>query len=711
MVRVQWRGVGPTRVRQRAIVGLIVGCGMAIASCSSSGGARPQEPTDTVAPGEPVVFVEAARFGRGRAVAAATDGRTVVIGTTVGVVTRAAGTESVTELPTSLDIPIADVALAGDGRSTLLRDSTGAAELWALGDAPELLATLSGVESADFTDDGALLLVATRTTLARLSTADGSTVATGELATGDEIITVGWDTANGQGLAVSGREDRSTASWWTGATDLLPVDIDQPTEIERVAVDASRGRVLVASSIPGERFEGRLGAWDIATSNERFSTRTRTVAGSMEWALGVDGRVLAVDGSDLRLIDVDGTTVATWTRRSTTSVTEIVERRNSSGFAVVDAAGSISLVDSDGAETAVLASSGRPLADVGEFAGSPGIVSVDNAGRIRLWGDDGELLAAVDEYHAGGVREVDVSATGEMIGFGTSVGNAGVLRIGDGVGSPGTEPVDLPTDLAQSEGNIDTVRFTNDDAALLTGVSERNGDLSFDDTQTRWDLAGRTRTFVVNGIVLRVMGCVSFFNTIRVTPDGERFVAPFHDFTVSLRSVDDGSLIHEFPAHSSSVLDLVISPDGTRLVTTADDWTLRVWNLDDYTLESEYETAPGGYRSIAFLADATSLVTADISGALRVLDLETGSLSQPFAGEVGADGRIEVSPDGRYVAAGSQEGTIGLWSLATGELVSTVEAHEGLVTTVSFVPDGSQLVSGSADGTIKLWDLVAGMTG
>lgn len=679
-----------------------------IAACGPGGGGQGSDDAeDDQVRGEPVSLVEAAQFGRGRAVAAASDGTTLIVATTVGVVgTPVASPDQIVDYPTSLDAPLEAVSLASGGGAVFLQAAVGAAELWSAGPAPALLATLADVESGEFTDDGAVLLVATATTLNRLSVGDGSVVATVELPAGSEIDTVAWESATGEAMVLATGDSGATAWEWTADGELLPVDIGDTTGAERAVLDTARQRVLVETPEAGERFSGNLRAWDRSTSSELFTVDVGTGGGSARWAVGTDGQILTVDGSEIRLLDLDGQIVSSWLRRRTESVTSIVGLQNGSGFAVADAGGSVSLIDVEGRTTAVTPSDGRLLLDVAEFAGTPGIVTVDDQGRVRLWADDGTPLAAVDDYFAGFVREVAVSPAGDEVGFGTSAGNAGVLTLADDTTTAAGGSLPLPTDLAQTEGNIDTVRFTNDGASLLTGVSERNGDLSFDDTQTRWELAGPSRSFAVGGEVERVMGCMAYYNTIRVTPDGEAFVAPFHNFTVSLRNVDDGSLIHEFPAHKSSVLDVAISPDGELLVTAADDWTVRVWDLEDYTLVSEFETAPGGYRSIAFLPDGDALVTADISGVIRVLDLDDGSLSEPFAEGVSADSRIAVSPDGGYVAAGSLDGRVGVWTVEGSELVDQVEAHEDGVGAVTFTPDGAQVVSGSRDGTIKVWDLV-----
>ena len=243
-----------------------------------------------------------------------------------------------------------------------------------------------------------------------------------------------------------------------------------------------------------------------------------------------------------------------------------------------------------------------------------------------------------------------------------------------------------------------------DGTAVVSGVSEANGTNSFDDTLSRWDLDSDERRFAVGGIPEPIMGCTEFRNTVLVSPDGSFFVAPFHDFSVSIRSTDDGSVVHEFPEHISIVWDLAISRDGTLLASSSDDWTVRVWDLDDYRLVTEIETKPGGFLEVAFTPDGRSLVASDISGTIQVLDLGTTAASATFELRKAPGARMAVSPDGRYVAAGADDsGAIRLWDLTTGRVVQELDGHAATVSSVEFMPDGLGLVSGSLDGTVRYW--------
>lgn len=361
---------------------------------------------------ESVELVEAAQFGRGRAVAAATDGSTMIVATTVGVVSRTLDSDETIEYPTSLTLPVVEVSLTADGTAVLLQDAVRAAELWSVDPEPELLAALADVESVEFTDDGTTLLVADSASVRQLSTTDGSPTPVGTVGPGEKIVSVAWDTATGESVVVVDDGERSTATRWSAGATPRPIEPGEFGGEDRLLLDATRDRLVVGSPRPEDHFEGRLSAWDLATSETRFTIDVGTVADSSNWAIGADGRLFTVDGSHLRLIDPDGEEVTTWARRSIETVASIIALRHGEGYAVVDAGGSITVVDADGHATAALASSGRLLTHVDEFAGTPGMISVDDQGRIRMWGTDGMLVAGIDDYLAGAAREVTVSPSG-----------------------------------------------------------------------------------------------------------------------------------------------------------------------------------------------------------------------------------------------------------------------------------------------------------
>ena len=620
---------------------------------------------------------------------------TSVIATTIGVNIHRDGT--IVEIPTSLQPPLVDVAITRDSRSAFLLGTSGAAELWAI-DTPRLIHSFDTAVSARFSDDGRSVDVVESDAVTRVLTTDGSTVSRSSHKISGPIVATAWFGPDGQAWMIGAD---GAGEIWTGTA--IADDSADPTltaQVQRAVGDPSSNRVVLGRAGDG-RFAGSLVSVDSVTGEELWSREIGDDATGPTWDVGHDGSVLAVADMEAQLLGLDGAIDASWALTGVESVVSVIALGDSPGYAIVRARGSIEFVDADGVVIADVVTAGKRLVDPTAVVPAGGIIAADGDGRVRRWDSTGGVVDDITSFVAGRINDVSVSADGSMAASAASDGNVAVLELNTPL------PIEpMPQRFIHTEGKVDTVAFTPDSASLVSGVSEANGTNSFDDTLSRWDLATDERRFAVGGIPEPIMGCTEFRNTVLVSPDGEFFAAPFHDFSVSLRDADDGSVIHEFPEHISIVWDLAISHDGSKLATSSDDWTVRVWDLDDYELLSEIETRPGGFLEISFTPDGQSLVVSDISGSVQLLDLAAGTISAAFEGKKNPEARLAVSPDGRYVAAGSDDsGVIRIWDTSTGQIAQELIGHMATVSTVEFTPDGLGLVSGSLDGTVRRWQV------
>jgi WD40 repeat protein len=647
-------------------------------------------------------FRQVTRFGHGRAITVATSDRADIVATTIGVdVVRPDVTEA---LPTALRPPLADALVTADASTALLIDVDGAGELWSIDD-QRLLSSIDGVVSARFADDATHVDVVTVDSFRRLSSADGSTLAATARTVAEPTAAgerspemVAWFGPQTQPLVISDTTDGRRGDTWADGTRAQVPDLDVRGRIGRVVGDPTGDRAVLGVEGAG-RFAGELVAIDTSTGAQRWSLQVGDDAVEPLWDVGHDGRTFVVADTEAQLVGVDGTVTSAWTVEGLESVASVISLGSSPGYAIVRARGSIQFVDADGNAGATVATAGKRLVDVSPAVGRSGVVAVDADGRIREWTTSGVLSAEHDDYVAGGLNQVAVSPDGTSGAAASTDGSVTTLdlRSAPSVGS-------LPQQFIHDEGNVDSVAFAPTGDAIVSGVSEANGTNSFDDTLSRWDIGSDERRYAVGGIPEPIMGCTEFRNTVLFSPDGEFFVAPFHDFSVTVRDTDDGSIIHEFPEHLSIVWGLAMSADGQVLATSSDDWTTRLWDLDDFSLISEIEAPPGGYLDVAFTPDGASLVVSDISGSIQLLDVADGSTSSAFDGASAPGSRMSVSPNGRYVAAGAHDhGTVNVWDLTTGEIIQQLQGHGDTVTSVVFTPDGLGVISGSDDGTVRVW--------
>ena len=637
-------------------------------------------------------FEPTVRFGYGRGVAAAAHGPVTVVATTIGVnVHRGI---AITELATELTMPVIDLVVADDGGSAVLIGSAGAGELWDL-DSELLLATFDSAVSAHFSADSSSVDVVGVGSVVRTSTADGSTVIEASRARPGSIASVAWYGPGPQALLVPGDSTSRSSEIWTGTA---VVDSGyEPGGLSRVgrARGDPHGDRAVVGITGGTPDAGSLVSLDLATGSERWRHDIGTDAVRSTWDVGHDGRILAVADAEVRLLSADGTLERS--EETAAAIDAVVALTPAPGYAIIGTQGEVDVVDELGNPVTEAASAGARL--VHWATTGHGLIAVDVDGRVRHWDPSGDLVADLHDDVAPPLNAVAVSSDGSMAAAAGADGSVAVVELGT------SEPIQPFAPLfVNPEGTTDTVAFVPDNTAVVSGVAEANGLNSFDNTLARWDLQTGRRAFAVAGDGEPVRGCTQFRNTVEFSPDGEFFVSPFHDYTVSIRDAHDGSVIHEFPAHGDVVWDVAISRDGRRLATSSADWTLRVWDLDDRRLISEFDTPPSGFRSIVFAPDGDTMVVSDVSGSLYRLDLVDGSLSAPFDGTKHFDARITLSPDGRYVAAGaSDSGAVLIWDRPTGRVVQELRGHGATVTGAAFTPDGHGLVSGSEDGTIRYW--------
>ena len=640
-------------------------------------------------------FEEVARFGSGRAVATAATDSVTVIASTINIDVHRDG--RVEEIPTALPLPITDVRISPDSNSVALLAATGDGELWSL-DPMGLVSSLEDAEAARFTDDSQWVDVTGRESAARLSATDGSLAARSARPTPGPINTVTWFGPDGQTLIVRGDSTSRPGEVWDG-TELVDASYE-PGGLFRVvrAVGDPLADRAVFGITGGAGAVGSLASVDLATGEEQWRQEAGNDAVQRVWSVGHDGNVLAVVGNQVRLYGLDGAIENSWDLDTIDAVDTVIAFGDRPGYAIAGADGAVVFVDATGNQVAAAPATGKRLINPQAVTGVGGVIAADAVGHVRQWDATGKLIAENVDYLGGAINDVAVSADGLSAATAASDGNVGLIDLAS---TSAVEP--LPGGFSHPEGNVDTVVFMADDSGVISGVSEANGTSSFDDTLSRWDLASGDRSFVIPGVPEYISGCTNFRNTVRLSADGDTFAATHHDFAVSLRSADDGSLIHEFTGHTSIVWDLAFSPDGRWLATSSEDWTLRLWDLDGFRLHSTIEAPPGGYASVAFTPDSDSMIVSDSTGNLSMLDVGTEALTASFDGQKSATARMAVSPDGRYVVAGADGGVVRIWEIATGRIVQDLEGHAAKVTGVGFTPDGRGLVSGSVDGTTRLW--------
>ena len=353
----------------------------------------------------PIALEPSAVIGNGRAVTAASaTGSPTLIATTIGV-TLSAGEGSETPIPSGAGVPASRVAMASDGRHVLV-EGQQASELWSIDGAPTLVSTFPAPASGAFSADGALVVTSTPLAVDITST-DGATQTAIDAPAGTQLGTAAM-TDDGGLVAVPVSGDGADVITYSAAGGATAADVFAEPERKIVRLDVgSRPDLLVMQVSAADPFEAQLAAWNPATGTMLWETAAGVFPSSVVWDVGADSRVLATDGTTVRLLDVDGAVVNEWQFDEPRAATGIVA--TASGYAIVVNDGTVLLTGTDGNAGGVSVSIGRPIVDLRPLSGADGVTTVDASGAVSSWAADGSPISQIVVYQASAVNDVALS--------------------------------------------------------------------------------------------------------------------------------------------------------------------------------------------------------------------------------------------------------------------------------------------------------------
>ena len=224
--------------------------------------------------------------------------------------------------------------------------------------------------------------------------------------------------------------------------------------------------------------------------------------------------------------------------------------------------------------------------------------------------------------------------------------------------------------------------------AVLPGGA-RFVSVSTDCTVKLWTLDGALeRTFNMGSVVL----------SVAALPDGVHFVVGGWQ-EASLYHVD-GTLVHTFEGHTSSVNALAATSDGQHIISGGYDTLVKVWNVASGSLVSTCEGPAGLVRAVAAMPDGKRILSGSDGGAVRVWLLD-GTHQNTFEGLHAQTVLALVAlPDNRHALSGGND--IKLFNVNDGGVLRTFKHHTNTVSSLALMPDGLRFVSASYDRTARI---------
>ena len=223
--------------------------------------------------------------------------------------------------------------------------------------------------------------------------------------------------------------------------------------------------------------------------------------------------------------------------------------------------------------------------------------------------------------------------------------------------------------------------------AVLPG-GQRFVSVSTDCTVKLWTMDGvLERTFNMGSVVLSVAAL-----------DADRFVVGGWQ-EASLYKVD-GTLVHTFEGHTSSVNALAATPDGQHVISGGYDTLVKVWNVESGGLVSTCEGPAGLVRAVAAMADGKRILSGSDGGAVRVWMLD-GTHQKTIEGLHAQTVLALVAlPDNVHALSGGND--IRLFNVNDGAVLRTFKHHTNTVSDLTLLFDGRRFASASYDRTVRV---------
>lgn len=175
------------------------------------------------------------------------------------------------------------------------------------------------------------------------------------------------------------------------------------------------------------------------------------------------------------------------------------------------------------------------------------------------------------------------------------------------------------------------------------------------------------------------------------------------DTKAMLWNAADGTMIHTFTGHKSSISGIDFHPSGRVLGTVSHDTTMRLWDVEagaELLLQDGHIVECG---CIAFQPDGALVLTGDYSGIIHIWDLRSGQSVCPLQGHVKKVITAHFSPNSWQVATGSDDNVARIWDLRMKKTSYVLPAHSNVISDVRFSSSGELLLTSAFDGLLKVW--------
>jgi len=569
------------------------------------------------------------------------------------------------------------VTASDDGTARVWRATDGAT-VSALGEAGA-----GGLRFALFSPDGRRVATCARNGEVRLWSVEGPAIAT--LSGHAAYVRRAAFCSDGSRLVTASAD--GTARIWDGATGRFILSLDHEQQAERRTVfdtvfSPDNGIIATAGA------DGLAKLWDAGTGR-----LLRTLDCRGEVVYGVE---FSHDGSRLSTAGDKGL-ASIWNIADPLSTGSLVSLDG--GRSASKAGGSSPRSEGDPSLAHILSGHGGYVAVARFSSDGRGILTVDEAGKVRLWSTAGGGLTAVLPTGREQVNDAAFDEAGRCVVTGGEGGTVEIWNI------DGASP-EQRFQVAAFHGSVRSVQFVPRQPLIAAAGEERDvgpgGAVQFHQTVKLYDPPGLDFR-AVSG------------SDPRFSIDGQ-YMVTLGDGNVARLWRPDGSPVAVLSGHAGPVNSARFDRRGHRVVTAGDDGAVIVWDVAGHPLLPPLRGhGDHGLFFAAFSPDDRYLVSLGSDNKAKVWDAQNGRAVAVLEGEqkyiVSPEYRSPLWPaavfsaDGALVATRSHEPAVMIWDLASGRMLRRFAGHTGNVSAVAFSPAGGWLLTGAQDGTACLWDI------
>ncbi len=590
----------------------------------------------SVSPGMALPPGAMARIGHGwvTCIALAPTGRSLALGTSVGVELRDPGTLKLSFRFKPREPPVSALSFSPDGKLLAVGTLEGEVELWDPSRGMKLRDLLSlhlAVGALAFSPDGEYLAVGTASGETRILDITGKELRRLRAHT-DNVSALLWR----EGTLFSGGYDDRIVAWDTSDWTEAAVLAEHNDWIYELGWDEERG-VLLSLSADGTLRVWSPGSWRVE--------KIIQCEGALSFSLGPGG-YLALGFSDGRVVVLD-----------TVKDRHVAVLRTGSGpVSVLGWAPGGNLVLVSGDSLQLWFPLRRRL--LGEVTGYYTDVSA------LSFSPDGGLLAV--GYRDGRIFLIDTGKPGDVsyLGrHGLQVTGLSFSPKGESLASGSMDWTVAIWDLRREKRK----KLLEDHTYPVTGVAYS--------PDGRWLLsASWDRTIKLrdpgDGETLRsIEEFTGVITCMALSPDGKEVAAGARDGTAGIWDIANGRKLHTLRGHEAPLTDITFSPNGTYLATAARDGRVIVWDaVGGGKIGIFRVTRPA--TALCFLRDGV-LMGGLSDGSILIWRVPSGYVLCDLHPHAQAITALACPPDGRILASGSADGTVILWD--PRRLLSTCE--------------------------------------